>query len=171
MRFCTAGATGVVLSGLLATPLPAQERQGGRFGVQVGITFSKFGGQDAEDARVQYGFAAGGFATLDLGRYVALQPELLYAQKGVRFTGPGGSSSILLGYLEVPLLLKLRLPASRGFSGVSPHVFGGASIGYRVDCRITLASGTSSISQTCGEEDLPMVPGQSGQFKLEARHL
>ncbi|HLG06981.1 MAG TPA: porin family protein, partial [Gemmatimonadales bacterium] len=91
--------------------------------------------------------------TLDLGPYLALRPELAYVEKGVRFTGTGGSNSVRLGYLELPVQLALRLPLASGT--VSPHLSGGGSVGFRLDCRQNIASGSTSVSQSCGGAEEP----------------
>ncbi len=145
------------LFGLLLTATPgaslvAQGEPGIRTGASAAVTFSRFAGTATEDPRVQYGFGVGGFLTFGLTRNIALQPELQYVQKGARFRTETSRSSLLLGYLQVPLLLKLRVPAG---SGITPHLYGGAAAAYRLDCRLNVNSGNSSVSQPCSNLDEP----------------
>ena len=136
---------------LVATTLTAQGRPI-PIGLQAGFVFSRFGGADVQDPKVQFGFAAGGSLSLGLGRYLAIRPELLYAEKGVRFSSDAGSSSIKMGYLELPALLVIRIP---GFRSFTPELYGGGAVGIRADCRQNITSGTTSLDQTCGSDTEP----------------
>jgi len=134
----------------------AQEYSTGesRFGAIAALTLSKFGGQDAEGSKLQFGFAAGGTVTLSLTRNVALEPELLYVLRGSKFSSASGSSSVHIGYLELPVLLILRIPPSKP-GGVSPNVYGGVAGGFRIDCRVKASSGSVEVIQTCGNQSEP----------------
>jgi len=127
------------------TPLAAQEESRYEFGANVAITLSKFGGSDAQDPRLQYGFGFGGFLTMHLTRNIALQPELQYVQKGTRYRTQDSKSSLALGYLQLPVLIQLRVPVGT----LRPQVYGGVAGGYRVDCRLNVTTGASSVSQSC----------------------
>lgn len=65
---------------------------------------------------------------MDVPGPFALQPELLYVQKGTRLTEQGGSRK--LNYLEAPLLGKLQLPLDLGV--LTPTVIAGPVVGVRV---------------------------------------
>ena len=83
------------------------------------------------DWKSRTGFAAG--VAFDLGSgLIGLQPEVLYVQKGVAFDGtPSGSSDApRLGYIDVPVLLKitLRTPA------IQPMFYAGPSVNFRLSC-------------------------------------
>jgi len=98
-------------------------------GFKVGLGMYKFTGDDVEmdfseilpdastaspDSRV--GFAAGGYVTIGLGPRLALQPELLYVQKGAKYSlsyyeGLIGDRvdadlTFKLDYLDLPVLFK-----------------------------------------------------------------
>lgn len=141
---------GFFLAGLaVAGPLRAQDdRPRVHTGASVAVTFSRFAGTGTQDPRIQYGFGVGGFLALDLTRNIAIQPELQYIQKGSRFRTDATRSSLILGYLELPLLLKLQLP-SGGTGRVAPHLYGGAAGSYRIDCRLHVTTGDNSVSQPC----------------------
>jgi hypothetical protein len=130
------------------------ERPTLRTGASVAITFSRFAGTGTQNSRLQYGFGVGGFLALDLTRNIAIQPELQYVQKGSRFRTENTRSSLILGYLQVPLLLKLQIPTG-GPGGISPHLYGGAAASYRIDCRLNLTTGNNSLSQPCSNLDEP----------------
>lgn len=154
-RTLHSSAAALALTLLASTGTAAQESRDSRIGVTAGVTFSKFGGQDAEGSKPQIGFAAGASLNWALGRFLAVEPQLLYALKGSRFSDASGSSSVLLGYLELPVVVMLRVPRTPGTRGVSPHIYAGGEIGYRIDCRLNTSSGGTAVSQTCGSLSEP----------------
>ncbi len=121
------------------------------FGANAAITFSKFGGSDVQDPRVQYGFGVGAFLTMHLTRNFAFQPELQYVQKGTRYSSGDTRSSLLLGYLQLPLLMQVRVANGR----FRPQVYGGIAGGYRIDCRLNVTMANNSISQSCSNLQEP----------------
>ncbi len=80
--------------------------QGFRLGVEAGFDLANFDGQNVNDVfGSRLGFVGGAFADLPLGSILALQPELLYAQKGGKYNG----NSYQENYLEVPVLLNITV--------------------------------------------------------------
>ncbi len=131
---------------LLPASLMPQDPPRFRSGVSAAITFSKFSGEATENPRVQYGFGVGGFLGIGLTRHLAVQPEIQYVQKGARFRTETTRSSLSLGYLQLPVVVQVRIPVS---GRVTPHLYGGAAVAYRVDCRLGVTSGNSSVNQPC----------------------
>jgi len=79
-------------------------------GVNISNIYDAQGDEFQADAKL--GFAAGAFLTLPLTKFIAIQPELLFAQKGYQ-----GSGSILgsdysfartTNYIDVPVLFAFR---------------------------------------------------------------
>ena len=91
-----------------------ESRNTPHFGLKAGINISNVydsKGQDFE-AKAKVGAALGGFVSIPFGKYIGIQPEILYSQKGFK-----GSGSILgspysytrtTNYLDIPLLLTLK---------------------------------------------------------------
>ncbi|MGQ0704116.1 MAG: porin family protein [Gemmatimonadales bacterium] len=148
---CRIGVLAAVGS-LISTTVVAQGHPTVPIGLQAGFVFSRFGGADVQNPKVQFGFAAGVSMSLGLGRYLAIRPELLYAEKGVRFSGDDGSSSLKMSYLELPALLVIRIP---GIGRLTPEIYGGGAVGLRADCRQNITSGNTSLDQTCGSDVEP----------------
>jgi hypothetical protein len=156
-RFMIGGRTsGVVLTlAALTARLDAQTSPPKlETGANIAVTFSKFTGSATSDSKLQYGFGVGGFLTMHLTRNLAIQPELQYVLKGSRFVVDSTKTSVLIGYLQIPLLVKFILPAADP-NGISPHVYGGLAGSYRTDCRLNLKTGNNSISQSCSNADEP----------------
>jgi hypothetical protein len=123
-------------------------------GASISLTFSRFGGSGTVDPKLQYGFGVGGFLTLQLSRNLAFQPELQYVLKGSRFAVDSTRTSVILGYLQVPVLVKFIIPSADP-NGISPHVYGGIAGSFRTDCRLNVKVGGRSVSQTCSNTEEP----------------
>lgn len=143
MRWIRSGISGVVLLTLAAAAGQAQEERVIDFGLMGGGTFSKFGGKDMGDFnKTNVGFAAGGFVTLGLGPYFAIEPEVLWVQKGAK--NEVDDTKFAISYVQIPFLAKFRIPAKGDGMQVSPHLYAGAALAFKVAC--TVSSGTNSDS-------------------------
>jgi hypothetical protein len=139
------------VSGRLAAQNPPPKLE---TGANIAITFSRFAGSASANPKLQYGFGVGGFLILHLTRNLAIQPELQYVQKGSRFKVDSTRTSLILGYLQVPVLVKFIIPAGTP-NGISPHFYGGFGASIRTDCRLNIKSGDNSISSTCNDLSEP----------------
>lgn len=78
-------------------------------------------------------FTAGVAFILPFSDVLALQPELLFTQKGAKSTytilGEEFSSDLTYNYLDIPLLLRLSLGNTQG-EGLGIYLNGGAYVGY-----------------------------------------
>lgn len=85
-----------------------------KFGPKAGLNFSNVYDEKTDDftADQKVGFAGGVFLHLPIGKYIGLQPELLYSQKGFKGNGTmlGSDYSFkrTTSYLDIPLLLALK---------------------------------------------------------------
>jgi hypothetical protein len=119
-------------AGLLALPQPA--RAGVQFGLKAGGNMARPTGIDAHDPMAtlknKVGFNGGLFLAFDFGKVVAIQWEVLYTMKGATYVALDDSytDKLYADYIEVPLLLKLRIP----LPVVQPFVFAGPSVGFKL---------------------------------------
>jgi len=114
---------------------------GPRLGVEGGIDLANFNGSDAQDVFAsRLGFVAGAFADLPLTSSLALQPEVLYEQKGGKYNG----NAYQLNYVEVPVLLDVTF----GIPVLNPGILLGPSFDTNV-------AGVANINQT----DIGLVLG------------
>ena len=112
----------VVAAAFNSSSVQAQQVVGFRFGINV----SDVGGEvpSSSDIGTRTGFAVGLFGTVPLRYSLALQPEVLYTQKGLSTVATvrddaGMAIGMLdvrveLTYLEFPVLLKYRLLLGQG---------------------------------------------------------
>jgi hypothetical protein len=75
-------------------------------GVEAGINLANLNGQNVNDVIAsRLGFVGGAYLNLPFTPTLRLQPEVMYEQKGGKING----NPIQLGYLEVPVLLDIKL--------------------------------------------------------------
>ncbi|MGZ5495492.1 MAG: porin family protein [Candidatus Aminicenantales bacterium] len=121
-----------VFAGLLTLPQPA--RADIQFGIKAGGNMAKPRGIDAQDPMAtlknKVGFNGGVFLALNFGRVVTIQWEALYTMKGATYVALDDSytDKLYADYIEVPLLLKLKLP----LPVIQPFVFAGPTVGFKL---------------------------------------
>jgi hypothetical protein len=99
-------ALAVILAAFTASSTFAQQVY---LGFEGGANFAYLNGPDVSPLfGSRLGVVAGGFAHVGLFPGLALQPELLYAQKGAQTSN--GSTVYQLNYVEIPVLAELSLP-------------------------------------------------------------
>lgn len=116
------------------------------FGIKAGANYSNVYDQKGKDftADPKLGFAGGVFLAIPIGKYLGLQPEILYSQKGFQASGSILGSDYGLKrtstYIDVPLLFAFK--PSEFFTFLA-----GPQYSYLVNQRDVYTSGTSSIEQ------------------------
>lgn len=156
-------AVAVLAGGLFLTgPLQAQSTS---LGVKGGVTIATFGGADAGSPGNETGFVGGGFATIALGDIFAIQPEVLYARKGAKWDVPeiSGTGHLKLGYIEIPVLARVNIPASPG-GAFTPYAVAGPSIAFQSRCRLSAEDQSTSVSVAC---DDPIFEGDLAFKKVD----
>ncbi|MCK7527723.1 MAG: PorT family protein [Ignavibacteriales bacterium] len=119
-------------AGLLALPQPADAAV--QFGIKAGANMAKPTGADAQDPlatlKSKVGFTGGIFLAFNFGRVVTIQSEVLYTMKGATYEALDDTytDKLYADYIEIPLLLKLRIPTPV----VQPFVFAGPTVGFKL---------------------------------------
>ena len=160
MRCSFALAAALVLA---ATPAASQAQVGAKSGLSFGNVSNS--GLLPGEVGVRTGFTVGvsAFIPGPLG----LGVEGLYSQRGV--SGQAGARSHELGYLDLPLLVRVKVPAP-----IAPFAYAGPQISYELAC--------NSGSGDCPRGDRPRAPraaiigggvafGGDTQVSLEARYI
>lgn len=84
------------------------------FGLKAGTNYSNVYDSKSEsfNADGKFGLAAGAFVIIPIGKYIGIQPEVLFSQKGFKATGSllGSPYSFTrtTSYIDVPLLLSIK---------------------------------------------------------------
>lgn len=179
--------------GLVFTSSPAMGQVDIKPGVKAGLNFADLGGDDADafaefissssgsvDIGRRTGFAVGGFALIDFAGPFALQPELVYVQKGQKsdleaeFFGEtiSGSVTTKLDYIEVPLLAKFQIPVA---GPLSPNLFAGPTVGFTASSEVEMEFSGESESDDIGDDisgtDFGLAFGGGADFGLSAATL
>jgi hypothetical protein len=105
-------------------------------GFRLGLSMSRASIESTEfvgDQAWLTAFAGGGYVRFGAGT-IALQPELTYVTKGVRFEEQGLDEAVIIqvDYIEVPVLLFLGL----GTAAATPYVVVGPALSFEVACSI-----------------------------------
>jgi outer membrane immunogenic protein len=86
-----------------AAPVPGLSPS---LGVEAGFNLASLNGKNVNDVFAsRLGFVAGGFLNMPVGPTLAIQPEVLYEQKGGKVNG----NDYRTDYLEIPVLLDVTL--------------------------------------------------------------
>jgi len=117
------------------------------FGLKGGLAIANASG-DFIDAMAEemeaevgskMGFLGGIFADIGLSENFGIQPEILYISKGIKATGEEDeeefTSTVNLTYLEIPLLLKLKIPAS---PQLRFQILAGPAIGMNLGAKVAI---------------------------------
>lgn len=85
-----------------------------RFGVKIGTNYSNVYDTEGEefDAEPKFGLATGVFLSIPLGKFLGIQPEILYSQKGFKAEGKLFATNYVLkrtsNYIDIPLLVSIK---------------------------------------------------------------
>jgi hypothetical protein len=84
------------------------------FGLKVGANYSNVYDSENQDfvADSKFGFAGGAFVAIPFGKFIGIQPEILFSQKGFKSTGTYFGSSYEMtrttDFIDVPLLFAVK---------------------------------------------------------------
>jgi hypothetical protein len=104
---------------------PQSAAAGVKFGIKGGANIANVNGNFSDslsDWKNTVGFCGGIFLELNFGRVLTVQPEVLYTMKGA----DTGTGKLSFDYLEIPVLLKVRIPTG----SIHPFVFAGPAFGF-----------------------------------------
>jgi hypothetical protein len=84
------------------------------FGLKGGVNYSNVYDSQGESfhSDAKFGLATGGFLAIPIGKYLGIQPEVLYSEKGFRGTGTILNSPYdvtrTTSYIDIPLFFALK---------------------------------------------------------------
>jgi len=126
---------------LLVLPKPSMADV--QFGLKAGGNLAKWTGSELSDVdgliKTKIGFVGGAFVAINMGSMLTIQLEGLYTMKGTQMEYTDVDTTVVEklsgNYLEFPLLLKIRIPTP----GISPFVFAGPSVGFKLSEKLEVA--------------------------------
>jgi hypothetical protein len=127
----------MAFAAMAAEPAPAAEKGLVGYGIKAGLILANATGSDATppagiDKKMKMGFGGGAFLTYAFSPMFALQPELLYMMKGVKYEQGAQKLTEKVDYIEVPVLLKVT-PAVQG--KIKPNFFAGPFLGILMSAK------------------------------------
>jgi hypothetical protein len=125
-----------LLSGMASGGSAQETTVGIRGGLSLGFTF--FENEVNTQRETRPSPIVGGLATFPLRSWMAFQAEALYVEKG--WLDPGGAGGLRMGYVEVPVLLRLQSSGR-----LLPHVLLGPSLAYQVVCSFSDIPGMGDV--------------------------
>ncbi|MCC7055427.1 MAG: PorT family protein [Gemmatimonadaceae bacterium] len=146
------------VAALIAVPSYAQSLRTpvgvAQVGLEGGVSIANFTGDDANDAKNRTGGYGGvSFIVQPAGSAIGMQTGVNYVMKGAKSSFSSGGAlptvtgGVKLGYVEVPLLVRVGVPLS--VAGVAPTLIAGGSFNWRVSCSAVAESGSFSSSTDC----------------------
>jgi hypothetical protein len=129
---------------LIATPLQAQTTLGVKGGINVANVSTNIADiEELVDSKT--GFVGGAFATFSLGSLFAVQPELLYSQKGFKAEEEGLSAELGTNYVEIPVLLKAQFKLAM----LRPAIYAGPVLSMETGCSLSVVG----VSVDCDDDE------------------
>lgn len=115
-------------------------------GLKLGLNYSNVYDAQGEsfDADAKIGLAGGAFFSVPIGKFIGIQPEVLFSQKGFQATGSilGGNYSFTrtTSYIDVPILFAIK-PTS------TITLLAGPQYSYLLKQKDVFANGVTTIEQ------------------------
>lgn len=84
------------------------------FGIKIGANYSNVYDSEGEDfvADGKFGLVGGAFVSIPLGKYIGVQPEVLFSQKGFKssgtFLGTDYETTRTTDYIDIPLFFAIK---------------------------------------------------------------
>jgi hypothetical protein len=110
--------SGLVISSFAQDDKPNQESNGARksfiMGIKAGTNFASIYNLKGEDLKAdgKFGIAVGVFLGIPLGKYLGIQPEVLFTQRGFKGTGKiyglDYELARTLNYFDVPIFIAIK---------------------------------------------------------------
>jgi hypothetical protein len=121
-------------------------------GVKAGMNFARLSGIDVDQNwKYRMAIVGGAFFTLKFNDVLAIQPEILYSQKGPKWDAPlegvAFVGTVKLDYLEIPVLVKIFIPVGAN-AAIRPNLFVGPYMAFKMSARLKYTWGSTSEDRT-----------------------
>jgi hypothetical protein len=100
--------------GLSAQNAGPDYREELQFGLKAGVNLSNVYDSQGEEFKTdpKFGIAAGAFVAIPIGKFVGIQPEILFSQKGFKASGKILGSTYKFtrttNYIDIPILIQVK---------------------------------------------------------------
>jgi hypothetical protein len=135
-------------------------------GVEGGINIANVSTTPSINLNSRTGFMIGGFADIGISRIAAIKPGVRYIVKGFTGSGNGLTISENLHYIEIPLLVKFRIPLNE----VKPYFEAGPTLAIQLSASEDQTFGTQAQTYDAGflyeSIDFGLYFGSGVEFNL-----
>jgi hypothetical protein len=160
--------------------------KGIKVGFKIGVNNADFHGEDiketeqrlGEDVKSKWGLCAGGFVRFNISKTFAIQPEVLYTEKGAIFEQifPVGTErwEFNLSYLEVPVLVKFMIPTP---GRVKPNLYAGPALAIKLSYKFKAEGGGETVEddiEGMKDTDFGIIVGAGvdfGKLMVDVRYV
>ena len=142
-------------------------------GLKIGTNYSNVYDSQGDEfnASSKFGLAAGAFMALPVGKYVGIQPEILFSQKGFsatgKLTGKAYDITRTTSYIDIPLFVTLKPTAFT-------TVLVGPQYSYLIQQKDAFANASTSIATETEFENASMRKNTLclvGGFDINVKHF
>ncbi len=155
-------------------------------GFKIGVNKADWHGEDiketeqrlGEDVESKWGLCAGGFVRFNISKTFAIQPEVLYTEKGAKLEQifPVGTErwEFNLSYLEVPVLVKFMIPTP---GGVKPNLYAGPALAIKLSYKFKAEGGGVTVEEDIEgmkDTDFGIIVGAGvdiGKLMVDVRYV
>ena len=127
-----------------------------KFGILGGINITNAEIKDGPlgfNQKTRLSFSGGVFAELVLNDISVLDLRAMYMQKGVKYEGSLATLTVLVDYLRIPALIKIRVSNS----GVKPFIFAGPDLGIRLRAKVVEKAFGVEVEDEDLEDDIELL--------------
>ncbi len=160
--------TGFLLVLFFTAAAPKVFSQSTGMGIEAGINLSNINVTPTFNTNSRTGMMVGGYAEIGVSDIVYIRPGLRYVMKGFSSGGNGVTYTDRLSYLEIPLLLKVRLPLAK----VKPYFMAGPTLGIQLSASEEATNGVQTQESDAGQVfesvDFGLFFGSGMDFKVAA---
>ncbi len=154
------GVLALFAASLFAAPSASAQgvKLGVKGGVNIAVNIADIGGSDVDSlgpTKTKTGFVGGAFVEFMIGDIFAIQPEVLYSQKGIKIDSSSAELKLKVDYIEIPVLLKINIPIEG--SKVHPNVYAGPAVAFESSCKFAGSSGSVSAEVDCDDPQLGIM--------------
>lgn len=153
-------ACGIAVALSLLFPSVSARASGLGVGLQAGVNFNNVSSPSNVPTSSVAGLMAGLNVELRITDDIAIQPELMYVQRSIKYSDPSGiSATAHYDSLELPVLAKIKF-----LDGVRPYIFGGPVAIVNISRGIDASSGTTTLSFSPRSTDFAVDLGAGVEF-------
>jgi hypothetical protein len=138
-----------------------------KLGARVGLNIANLSFSpdlpSAVDKSSRIGFKFGAAAELGFIPMFAVQIEPMYVMKGAKFSANGAEETFKYSYLEIPILLKLKIPTP---GPVTPYAFAGPNIGIFLSGTDEYTGGSEDLKDFTSSVDFALDIGAGVSFDI-----